>query len=197
MASTGQPDVGTYASRPRKSCRIVNRCLEGERGDRTDPRCSHKPADLRIMASQFHNLAVKLADLLPNGIARFEQRSDRSYQLKTALDQLLGSHRKDIELGTADDETEVLQKAANMVLEIALDLDQQRPAGQQRPDRVAVDILDVHLFEPAGLHDAGDPDSIVAVAFVDLHLEHWLGVARVDADHRQASRLSSLHSQVD
>ena len=116
------------------------------------------------MASQFHNLAVKLADLLPNGIARFEQRSDRSYQLRTALDQLLGSHRKDIELGTADDETEVLQKAANMVLEIALDLDQQRPAGQQRPDRVAVDILDVHLFEPAGLHDAGDPDSIVAVA---------------------------------
>jgi len=62
---------------------------------------------------------------------------------------------------------------------------------------VAVDILDVHLFEPAGLHDAGDPDSIVAVAFVDLHLEHGLGVARVDANHRQASRLSSVHSHVD
>ena len=30
-----------------------------------------------------------------------------------------------------------------MVLEIALDLDQQRPARQQSPDRVAVDILDV------------------------------------------------------
>jgi hypothetical protein len=28
-------------------------------------------------------------------------------------------------------------------IEIALDLDQQRPARQQRPDRVAVDILDV------------------------------------------------------
>ena len=76
-----------------------------------------------------------------------------------------------------------------MVLEIALDLDQQRPAGQQCPDRVAVDILDVHLFEPAGLHDAGDPDSIVAVALVDLHLEHGLGMARVDADHRQAKAL--------
>jgi hypothetical protein len=49
---------------------------------------------------------------------------------------------------------------------------------------VAVDILDVHLFEPAGLHDAGDPDSIVAAAFVDLHLEHRLGMARVDTDHR-------------
>ena len=82
------------------------------------------------MASQFHDPAVKLADLLPDGIARFEQRSDRSYQLRTALDQLLRSHDKDIELGTADDETEVLKKAANMVLKIALDLNQQRPAGQ-------------------------------------------------------------------
>ena len=40
-----------------------------------DLRCGHKPADLRIMASQFHNLAVKLTNLLLDGIARFEQRS--------------------------------------------------------------------------------------------------------------------------
>ena len=82
------------------------------------------------MASQFRNLAVKLTDLLLDGIARFEQRSDRSHQLGTTLDQLLGSHGKDIELGTTNDETEVLEKATNMVLEIALDLDQQRSAGQ-------------------------------------------------------------------
>src|ERR1700729_992109 len=144
MASTGQPDVSTYASRSRKPCRIVNRCLEGERGDRTDPGCGHKPADLRIMASQFHNLAVKPPTLLLASTARFEQRSDRSHQLGTALDQFLGSHGKDIKLGTADDEAEIFEKAANMVLEIPLDLDQQRPAGQQCPDRVAVDILDMH-----------------------------------------------------
>ena len=57
------------------------------------------------MASQFHNLAVKLADLLLDDIARLEQRSDRSYQLRATLDQPLGSHGEDIELGTADDET--------------------------------------------------------------------------------------------
>ena len=33
------------------------------------------------MTRQSHNLAVKFTDLLPDGIARFEQRSDRSYQL--------------------------------------------------------------------------------------------------------------------
>ena len=65
------------------------------------------------MASQSHNLAIKLTDLLLDGIARFQQRSDRSYQLRASLDQLLGSHGEDIELGTADDETEVFEKAAN------------------------------------------------------------------------------------
>ena len=56
-------------------------------------------------------------------------------------------------------------------------------------DRVAIEILDAHLLEPAGLHDTGDAGRIVAVTLVDLHLEYRLGVARVDADHRQAKSL--------
>src|SRR6266446_5099787 len=53
---------------------------------------------------------------------------------------------------------------------------QVRPARQQCPNRMAVDILDAHLLEPAGLHDAGDPGSIIAVALIDLHFEYRLGV---------------------
>ena len=49
-----------------------------------------------------------------DGLARFEQRPDCSHQIGTILDQLLGSYGEDIERGAADDETEVLQKAANM-----------------------------------------------------------------------------------
>ena len=71
------------------------------------------------MASQSRYLAVKLTDLLLDGIARFEQRPDRSHQLRTTLDQLIDSYGEDIELGTADHEAEVFEKAANMVLEIA------------------------------------------------------------------------------
>jgi hypothetical protein len=48
-------------------------------------------------------------------------------------------HGKDIELGTADHKSEVLEQAADLVLEILLGLDQQRPARQQRPDRVAME----------------------------------------------------------
>jgi hypothetical protein len=54
---------------------------------------------------------------------------------------------------------------------------------------VAVEILDAHLLEPASLHDAGDPGRIIAVVLIDLHLEHRLGMARVDADHWQAKLL--------
>src|SRR6266581_7447304 len=57
---------------------------------------------------------------------------------------------------------------------------------QQRPNRVAIEIFDAHLFEPAGLHDASDTSRIVAVTLIDLHLEYRLGMARVDTDHRQA-----------
>ena len=103
----------------------------------------HEPLDLRITASQLHNLAVKLAHLLLDGVACFEQRPDCSHQIGTILDQLLGSHGEDIELGAADDKTEVLEKATDMILKITLDLDQQRPARQQCSDRMAVDILDV------------------------------------------------------
>jgi hypothetical protein len=39
------------------------------------------------MASQFHNLAVKLADLLPDGIARFEQRSESITDLRTGVEK--------------------------------------------------------------------------------------------------------------
>src|SRR5271170_5946865 len=77
------------------------------------------------------------------------------HQLGPIFDQPLGSRGEDIELGATDDETKVLEQTADLVLEITLDLDQQCPARQQRSDRVAVEILDVHLLEPAGPGDAG------------------------------------------
>jgi hypothetical protein len=149
------------------------------------------------MASQLHNFAVKLTDLLPDGIARIEQRSDPSYQLRTALDQLLGSHGKDIELGTTDDETEVLEKAANMVLEIALDLDQQRPAGQQRPDRVAVDILNcTSLNQPVCMIRAIPIASLRSLLLICILSTALACRASIQITGRP-SRLSSVHSQVD
>src|SRR5262249_5043917 len=60
---------------------------------------------------------------------------------------------------------------------------------QQSPNRVAIEVLDAHLLKPAGLHDASDPGRVIAVALVDLHLEHRLGVASVNADDRQAKLL--------
>ena len=50
---------------------------------------------------------------------------------------------------------------------------------------MAVEVLDAHLLEPAGLHDTGNAGRIIAVALIDLHLEHRLGVSRVNADHWQ------------
>src|SRR5258706_623543 len=189
MASGRQSDISADTSRSLEAGRIVDRRLEAERGDRTDTRHGHEPSDLRIITCQLQNLAIEIVGLLLDGLTCLEQRPDHSDQLGTVLDQFLGPHGKDIELGTADHETDVLEQAADLVLEIALDLDQQRPARQQRPNRVAIEVLDAHLLKPAGLHDAGDAGRIVAVTLIDLHLEYRLGVARVDADHRHAKLL--------
>src|SRR5262249_56526026 len=113
----------------------VDRRLEAERGDRTDTWHGHEPADLRIMTCQFQNLTIEIVSLLLDGMTCLEQRPDYSDQLGAILDQFLGPHSKNIELGTADHETDVLEQATDLVLEIALDLDQQRPARQQRPNR--------------------------------------------------------------
>jgi len=135
-------------------------------------RYGHESLDLRITARWLHSSAVELTDLPLDSVARFQERPDRSHQRRTILDQLLDPRHEDIELGTADDETEVLEKSTDMVFEIALDLD------QQRPDRVAADILDVtSLNQPVCMMRA-----IPIASLRSLYLEHRLGMARVDAD---------------
>src|SRR6266516_2146048 len=187
MASGRQSDISANTSRSLEAGRIVDRRLEAERGDRADTRHGHEASDLRIITCQLQNLTIEIVGLLLDGLTCLEQRPNHSHQLGTILDQFLGSHGKDIELGTAD--TDVLEQATDLVLEITLDLDQQGPARQQRPNRMAIEVLDAHLLEPAGLHDAGDAGSIVAVTLIDLHLKHRPGMARIDTDHRQPKSL--------
>ena len=144
------------------------------------------------MTCQLENLTIKIVSLLLDGLTCLEQRPDHSDQLGTIRDQFLGPHGKDVELGTADHETNVLEQAADLVLKITLDLDQQRPARQQCPNRVVIEALDAHLLKSAGLHDAGDAGRIVAITLIDLHLEYRLGVTRIDADNGKAGHFQPV-----
>src|SRR5215472_10728651 len=109
MASGRQSDVSANTSRSLEAGRIVDRRLEAERGDRADTRHAHEPADLRIITCQFQNLTIEIVGLLLDGLTCLEQRPDHSDQVGTLLDQFLGPHGKDIELGTADYETDILE----------------------------------------------------------------------------------------
>jgi hypothetical protein len=51
-------------------------------------------------------------------------------------------------LALSDDETEVLQQTADLVLDIALDLDQLGAAVQNRPDLMTRHALDLDLLVP-------------------------------------------------
>ncbi len=99
--------------------------------------------------------------------------------------QLLDPAGEDSAARLADDQAEVLEQAADLVLEIALDLDQLSPAVQDRPELMTRHTLDLDLLVPTALHDPGQARGIVAVALVNLHRQRRLGVAGIDADHRQ------------
>ena len=89
MTSGRQPDIGADTSRSLEACRIVDCRLKAKCGDRTDTRRGHELADLHIMTGQLQNLTVEITDLLLDGLARREQRPDRSDQLGPILNLAL------------------------------------------------------------------------------------------------------------
>ena len=85
------------------------------------------------------------------------------------------------------DPTEGLQNAANAILQ-RRDLRHDLSAcHQQRTHGLAVKALHRHLPVPADTHDLRQTEGVVGVGLVDLKRQRRLGVARIDADHGEAS----------
>ena len=80
---------------------------------------------LSIVACQPHHLAIEVCNLLLDSLACLEQWLDRGGKFWPILDQLRGTYGKHVHLCPADDEAEVLEEPADLVLEIPLDLDKQ------------------------------------------------------------------------
>jgi len=130
MTSGRQPDIGPNTSRSLEARRIIDRRLEAECGDRADTRqvmnlrtCTSRRASLwtlRSISSTCCSMALRASS---SGLtaATSSGRFSINPSARTA---------KTLKLGGADDETEVLKQATDLVLEITLDLDQQRPARQ-------------------------------------------------------------------
>ena len=98
------------------------------------------------------------------------------------IDQFIGLGRERVHLRTPDDKPKDLEQSSDLVLGIALHLDEESAAAQQSPNGMSIERLDADLFVPAALHDARDAGGIVAIAFVDLHLQRSLGVPCTNAN---------------
>ena len=85
----------------------------------------------------------------------------------------------------ADDEPEILEEPADLVLNIPLDLDEQSSADKKGFDRVATEIFDANLLVPSTLHDARNAYGVVTVTLVDLQLQSRLRMPGIDADDGQ------------
>jgi hypothetical protein len=152
-----------------------------------------------IMTRQPVNLTAEIADLLLDGLARLEQRPDRSHQLGTILDQLLGSRGEDIELGANEDETKVLEQAADLVLEITLIFTSNSPlASSALTAWLSRSLTCTSLNQPVCTMPmmramaAASLRSLLSICNLSTALA-WRASMQIT---RSLSRLSSVHSHV-
>ena len=131
---------------------------------------------------------MQRGDLAPDFFADIQKGANGVAQETMPAKQVFDPAREYAALRLADDETEVLQQAPDLVLEIALDLHQLGPAVQHRPNLMTRHALDPNLPVPTGLHDPRQADGVVAVTLVDLHRQCRLGMAGINADYWQAER---------
>src|SRR5262245_8158318 len=103
------------------------------------------------MTCQLQNFTVEIVGLLLDGLTCLKQRPDHRDQLGTILDQLLGPHSKNIELGTADHETDVLEQATDLVLEIALEAQSLRLRARKKSGDLTTAIVPAGTSFPAAV----------------------------------------------
>jgi signal transduction histidine kinase len=93
MASGCQSAISANTSRSPEAGRIVDRCLETERGDWTDTRHGYEPSDLRIITCQLQNLTIEIAGLLFDGLTCLDKSqyvASMSHELRTPLNAIIG-----------------------------------------------------------------------------------------------------------
>jgi hypothetical protein len=124
--------------------------------------------------------------------------ASRALSSGPSVGQLRGAHGKHVHLCLADDEPEVLEEPADLVLNIPLDLDEQSSADQKGFDRVAVEIFDADLLVPPTLHDACNTHGVVTVSLLLIcsFRAAFACLASIQMTGNP-SLLSSVHSHVD
>ena len=127
--------------------------------------------------------------LLLDGLARLEQRPHHGNQLGAILNQLCCPHSEAVELGATNYPTKKFLSKPRIWFSRSRLIFTSNARLFSSFDGMTIEILDVDLLEPAGLHDAGDANRIVTVALIDLHLEHSLGMACINTDDRYAEPL--------
>src|SRR6185436_4024056 len=116
--------IGSDASRPLEASGVIDRRKEAKCRNWANARCRHESPHLSIVAGQLQHLAVKVQNLLLDGPACLEQWIHRGSKFWPILGQLCGAHSKHVHLCSSDDEPKILEKPADLVLNISLDLDE-------------------------------------------------------------------------
>ena len=84
---------------------------------------------------------------------------------------------------TAHDQTEGLQNAPDLPVDLDPDVDELTANAEQRHSFMGSEALDLNLLEPTHTHQLGEPPRVITIGLDGANRKGGMGVASVHADH--------------
>ena len=84
---------------------------------------------------------------------------------------------------TAHDQTEGLQNAPDLPVDLDPDVDEPTANAEQRHSFMGSEALDLNLLEPTHTHQLGEPPRVITIGLDGANRKGGMGVASVHADH--------------
>jgi hypothetical protein len=84
---------------------------------------------------------------------------------------------------TAHDQTEGLQNAPDLPVDLDPDVDESTANAEQRHSFMGSEALDLSLLEPTHTHQLGEPPRVITIGLDGANRKGGMGVASVHADH--------------
>ena len=187
VSSWGEPEISAHARRTAEPGGIAEGRHDGHGSDRSNSRGCHQQTYCLMPLGNRLYLLVELSNAgqdVTSGLhKRLKDWNAFGRNGEFLLDDFLGAALEPTD-PLAEHDPEGLQQTPDLILQPHTHTYQCVPRCKHCSVNAGAVAFDLHGVEPARAYDLGKTSSIVLVGLVGHHLEHAIGMARVDADDR-------------
>lgn len=136
-----------------------------------------------IIADETADFLVKHRHLGSGNLPNVEQFLDECRQDWMVLREHPCSLGEGSFVATAHDQTEGLQNAADLTVDLDPDVDEPTANAEQRHSFIGREALDLNLLQPTHTHHLGEPPRVITIGLDGANRKGGMGVASIHADH--------------